>query len=160
MMEDTQPIKRTKELIPLSREHHDGLLFAWKLRQGVKLNVSVERLKRFSIWFWHQHIKPHFYQEEKIVSPYLPLDNELIARMKREHEYIRELILGLDKEAEPATFIQLADVLDTHIRFEERILFTFLEEQLSPGQLTTIHEQLVEHPVCDKNWDDEFWVKK
>ena len=34
-MEEIKPLKRSKELAPLSREHHDGLLFAWKIKQGL-----------------------------------------------------------------------------------------------------------------------------
>ncbi|HEX4876854.1 MAG TPA: hypothetical protein VFV31_09305, partial [Chitinophagaceae bacterium] len=75
MKDEIKPIKRSKQLAPLSREHHDGLLFAWKIKQGIANNATVEQMRKFALWYWRQHIKPHFFQEEKILLPYLPPDN-------------------------------------------------------------------------------------
>ena len=47
-----KPIKRNPNLMPVSREHHATLLFCWKLRQGVKKDVSAERMKNYIYWFW------------------------------------------------------------------------------------------------------------
>ena len=136
------------------------LLFVWKLKEGLNKNVSVEKLKKFTFWFWQQHIKPHFYQEEKILSPHLSPGDPLLKRMNREHEYIREFILSLDKDADVHVFKQLADLLYDHIRFEERELFDYLENNLPPAQLRTIFQELEQHPVCATGWEDEFWLKK
>lgn len=160
MSKEIKPIKRSKELAPLSREHHDGLLFVWKIREGLKMKVSPGKLKQYAIWFWQQHIKPHFFQEEKILLLYIPAEHELAIRLKKEHEHIRELILSLDQEADNITFTHLADLLDSHIRFEERQLFPFLEQSLSSEELNNIYQQLEQHPVCPGIWEDEFWVKK
>jgi hemerythrin-like domain-containing protein len=52
-------------------------------------------------------------------------------------------------------------LLNAHIRFEERELFTHLEKILTPEQLDTVFTQLEKHPVhCEQEWKDEFWVKK
>lgn len=158
MTEQTLPLKRSKELAPLSREHHDGLLFAFKIRQGLKNGASVSKLKQYTIWFWQQHIKPHFYQEEKILLPHFPANHELAIRLSKEHEYIREFILSLDRDADQATFGQLCDLLDDHIRFEEREVFAYLEKTLSETERQEIYQQLEAHPVCAGIWPDEFWV--
>jgi hemerythrin-like domain-containing protein len=160
-MEKAKPIKRSEQLAPLSREHHDGLLFAWKIRQGISNHTPLDQMRNYSMWFWRNHIKPHFFQEEKILLPYLPKDNALGQRLIDEHEHIRELILGLDEEADKRTLTILCDLLDKHIRFEERELFVFLEEHLGKEKLDDIHALLEKHPVkCDTEWSDEFWVKK
>ena len=41
-MEEIKPLKRSKELAPLSREHHDGLLFAWKIKQGLANGTPIK----------------------------------------------------------------------------------------------------------------------
>jgi hemerythrin-like domain-containing protein len=157
-MEEVKPIKRSNELAPLSREHHEGLLFVWKLRQGLGKNVSAERLKKYIFWQWQNHIKPHFYQEEKILLAFISPQQQLAGRMLKEHENIRELILSLDKEADRNTIAMLADQVNDHIRFEERRLFNYLEESLSSDQLKLVLEQIEEHPVtCDIEWGDKFW---
>lgn len=160
-MDTAKPIKRSEQLAPLSREHHDGLLFAWKIRQGIANHAALEQMRNYAMWFWRNHIKPHFYQEEKILLSYIPEDNPLRNRLVDEHEHIRELILGLDDEADKRTLTILCDLLDKHIRFEERELFVYLESHLGPDKLNEIHTLLEKHPVkCDTEWKDEFWVKK
>ena len=156
-----KPIKRSKQLAPLSREHHDGLLFAWKIRQGIANHTPLEDLRGYTMWFWRHHVKPHFFQEEKILLPHIPEDHPLRHRLIEEHEHIRELILGLDDEADKRTLHILCDLLDKHIRFEERELFVYLEKNLEPGKLNEIFELLEKHPVhCESEWKNEFWVKK
>lgn len=165
MANEIKPIKRSKQLAPLSREHHDGLLFAWKIKQGIDNKTPLDILRSYSLWYWRHHIKPHFFQEEKILLPYMPAGHPMAIRLKEEHDHIRELILGLDDEADKRTLMILCDLVTQHIRFEERELFTYLEELLSPSKLDEIFEQLEKHPVtCDDEmpdaWKDEFWIKK
>jgi hemerythrin-like domain-containing protein len=159
-MEVNQPIKRSKELSPLSREHHDGLQFVWKLREGLKNNIAPARLKDFTIFYWQQHIKPHFYQEEKVLSKFIPTGNLLVKQMQEEHALIRELILSLGDDASIETFTSLADVIYKHIRFEERQLFEWVEANLKKEQLLEIYNELEEHPLCGSGWSDEFWLRK
>lgn len=160
MTNETKPIKRSEQLAPLSREHHDGLLFAWKIKQGLENRTPLDTLRKYSLWYWQHHIKPHFFQEEKILSPYIAPDHPMIIRMKEEHDHIRELILGLDAEADKRTMIILADLINQHIRFEERELFVYLEKTLPPEKLNTILEELEKHPLQKEEWKEEFWVKK
>ncbi|HEX4876659.1 MAG TPA: hemerythrin domain-containing protein [Chitinophagaceae bacterium] len=162
MKDEINPIKRSKQLAPLSREHHDGLLFAWKIKQGIALNATVEQMRNFALWYWRHHIKPHFFQEEKILLPYLPPDNPMKHRLKEEHDHIRELIIGLDEgtDADKRHLIILSDLINQHIRFEERELFPFMEQLLTPEQLDSVFSQLEAHPLTCEEWTDEFWIKK
>ncbi len=161
MAEEIKPIKRSPQLAQLSREHHDGLLFAWKIKQGIENKTPLELMRQYTLWFWRHHIKPHFYQEEKILLPYMPAGHPMAAKLLEDHDHIRELILGLDDEADKRTLVILADLLNAHIRFEERELFAHLEKILTPEQLDKIFEQLEKHPVhFDQEWKEEFWVKK
>ena len=43
-MNQPKPIKRSKELVPLSKEHHEGLLFAWKIKQGLQNGIGIEAM--------------------------------------------------------------------------------------------------------------------
>jgi hemerythrin-like domain-containing protein len=161
MSNPVTPIKRSPQLAPLSREHHDGLLFAWKIKQGLELNASMETMGHYAMWYWRQHIRPHFYQEEKILMPLLPAGHPMAKRLKEEHDHIRELIISLDEEADKRHLTLLCELVTQHIRFEERELFGYMEELLTPAQLDEVFAQLEEHPlVCEEDWKDEFWVKK
>ena len=159
-MEEIKPLKRSKELAPLSREHHDGLLFAWKTKQGLANGTSIETLCNYTRWFWSNHIKPHFKEEEKVLVKFLPEDNALVKQMFREHAQIRDLIISLDKEPNPGSLQLLAEFINNHIRFEERQLFPYAEQTLTPEQLNEIYKELPNELQCDTAWKDEFWVRK
>ena len=164
-MEETKPIKRSKELAPLSREHHDGLLFVWKIRQGLANNTPIETLVNYTRWFWSNHIKPHFKDEEKVLVKFLPPDNPLVQQMIKEHAQIRDLVISLDKEPDTNSLQLLAEFLNNHIRFEERQLFVYAEQVLTPEQLNEIFNQLPDELHCDTDpidigWKDDFWIKK
>ena len=159
-MEEIKPIKRSKELAPLSREHHDGLLFVWKIKQGLTNNTPVETLCNYTRWFWTNHIKPHFKDEEKVFAKFLPPDNPLVHQMFKEHTQIRDMIVLLDKEPDRSSLELLAEFVNNHIRFEERQLFAYAEEVLTACQLNEIYNELSHESHCDTEWKDEFWVKK
>jgi hemerythrin-like domain-containing protein len=70
--------------------------------------------------------------------------------------------LGSIKEEEDkvqAAF-QIADMVDKHVRFEERELFPHLEVAIEESELAKIGEKLLEmqsEPLQD-TYEDEFWV--
>ncbi|MCY7311459.1 MAG: hemerythrin domain-containing protein [Chitinophagaceae bacterium] len=160
-MNEIKPIKRSVQLQPLSREHHDGLLFVWKIRQGINNHTSIEKLSDYTGWFWKNHIRPHFFQEEKVLLLFMEAAHPMAVQLRNEHNYIRELIIAIDKDADSHDFTSLANLLEKHIRFEERELFQFLEEHLSEKELAEIYEKLEKYAVaCEEEWKDEFWLKK
>jgi hemerythrin-like domain-containing protein len=159
-MNEIKPIKRSKELAPLSREHHDGLLFSWKIKQGLANETSLETVCNYTRWFWTNHIKPHFEEEEKVLVKFLPEDNPLVQQMLQEHARIRDLIISLDKEPNSNSLHVLANFINKHIRFEERKLFAYAEEVLTPEQLYEISKDLPDALQCNTEWKDEFWIRK
>jgi hemerythrin-like domain-containing protein len=160
MENNVRPIKRSQQLAPLSREHHDGLLFAWKLQQGLNNATSVEVLKDYCLWYYKEHLRQHFHEEEEILLKYISADDKLAIQLKAEHDNIRELILSIGHKPDTITIGMLADFINRHIRFEERVLFGYVEKTLSPAQLDEIFKQLENDPACSSEWKDEFWVKK
>jgi len=164
-MDDNKPIKRSKELAPLSREHHDGLQFVWKIKQGLANDTPLELIRDYVRWFWLNHIKQHFRDEEKVLVQFLPAHSPLVKQMIKDHAQIRDMILSLDHEPERDTLKMLADFVNNHIRFEERELFAYAEKTLTPEQLSSIYLQLENEPHCDTDpmaigWKEEFWMKK
>jgi hemerythrin-like domain-containing protein len=156
-MKETKPVKRSKQLAPLSREHHDALLFTWKIKQGLKNGTPPAEISDYIKWYWDNNLKEHFAQEEKILLPYVPGDGEMAKQLKNEHKTIRSLML---KEMNKASLVLLADILNAHIRFEERIFFPYIEQTVSAAELNNIFQELNLHPGCQSKWHNEFWVVK
>ncbi len=153
-MEKKKPIKRHIALQPLSRQHHFGLLFSWKIRKGFLKNIEIERLQEYANWFFINEIKPHFNDEEKYLFPILDAENELIKRALKEHRRLNQLFQ--DTTGPEKSLLQLEKELVAHIRFEERILFNEIQKVATASQLQKIeeiHRQLPKTP----DYHDPFW---
>ena len=153
-MEKKKPIKRHKALQPLSRQHHFGLLFSWKLRKGFSKNIAPERLQKYATWFFEEEIKPHFEAEEKYVFTVLEENNELIQRALKEHRRLERLFKENDNPKKSLS--QLEEELDAHIRFEERILFNEIQKVATASQLEKISEIHAEKEL-QLEYHDPFW---
>lgn len=154
-MKASKPIKRHQALQPLSRQHHFGLLFSWKIRKGLNEQISLERLKAYRDWFFEKEILAHFETEEKHIFPILGNENALVKRALNEHIRIKELFKAeIDLENSLKT---LEKELQAHIRFEERILFNKIEEVANPEDLETI-KKIHFHDNLQEDYHDPFWL--
>jgi hemerythrin-like domain-containing protein len=148
-----KPLKRHKALQPLSREHHHGLLLSWKIRAGFSKNVAPERIKKYADWFYKTHLLPHFETEELHVFSILEPNNELVKKALAEHRLLKRLF---EDDDTIHALSKIEEVLDAHIRFEERILFPEIQQVATEMQLLDIEKNHQETDFLD-NLDDEFW---
>lgn len=154
MILETKPLKRVKELQPLSREHHHGLLLCWKIRTGFSRNIAPERIKRYTDWFYTTYLLPHFELEEEYVFSILKEDNELVKKALSEHRRLRRLFnQGISIEKNLGL---IEEELEAHIRFEERVLFPEVQKAASREQLAKIDEIHKEAEFVE-NEKDVFW---
>ena len=154
-----EPLKRNENLVKLSRDHHAGLLFCWKIRQGVKYHIETSRMIKYVKYFWDHHFASHFKEEEEFL--FAPFRDEEVQKALDDHQKIKTFVekVGVSgMESEDDILLELADTIDDHIRYEERVLFPHLQERLSEQQLELIGEQIVDEPLTD-NFEDEFWKK-
>jgi hypothetical protein len=149
-----KPIKRIKELQALSRDHHHGLLLCWKIRQGVKKNIALDRVKKYIDWFWDKHLQNHFEIEEKYIFPILGNENHLITRAKEEHLLLKKLF---EDESDLSNSLeQIEQVLQNHIRFEERVVFNEIQKVVTKKELAIIGT--LHNDDFKDNYEDEFWL--
>ena len=149
-------MKSDKNIVPLSQDHHFGLLSGWKIKQGIKKNISYERIKNYINYHWDNSQSFHFDEEEKILFPYS--DDELTQRALDEHKEIRELLKTLNEVEDFELLTLYADKVTEHIRFEERVLFPHLENILTEEQLAEVGKKLNEiHHHAEDEYHDEFW---
>ncbi|WP_276498990.1 hemerythrin domain-containing protein [Pontibacter litorisediminis] len=163
MKKTIAPQKRDKSLVPLSREHHFGLLFAWKLRQGLKNGTDLEVLRAYVRYFWNNILKEHCQEEEWLLERLLPHDDTQQARLQEEHKLIEALIELIEQGSRmnKDLFKVLEQDLVDHIRWEERELFPYLQAMAHSDDLE-LAGQLLEHrhdPRVD-TFTPEFWTNK
>jgi iron-sulfur cluster repair protein YtfE (RIC family) len=154
MSTKNKPLKRDPALIPFSREHHQGLLLGWKIRKGLNNGTSVERIKKYTDWFFEKYLVPHFEDEEKYIFPILGEEHELIKKALSEHRRLTRLF-GDETDIEKALH-HIEEELERHIRFEERELFMLIQEKATPNELKKIDE-LHEELNFVENTEDIFW---
>lgn len=142
---------------PLSCEHREGMLFAERISK-IPRQVSLDRVRDYTCWYWMKHIRPHFFHEERILLSYLPCEHPLAKRLLDEHAEIRDLILSLDYEPERHTFTVLSRLLKSHILFEEEKLFPWFDNNLGIDQRNSIETAISARPLEQCSWDDEWWM--
>ena len=151
-------MKRNENIVPLSRDHHTGLLCCWKIRQGLARTVDISRMKKYVQWFWQNHLEQHFLEEEGILFNAIP--HPLCDEAIEQHTEIKKLICDIcTNHPSGNSFSQFADMLDQHIRFEERTLFPLLEMEIPSELMENIGQKLdaLHSEQQQDDYPDEFW---
>lgn len=161
-MATRKPLKRHPALVELSRDHHGGLLVCWKIRTGFKNGVASARMKDYVLYFFKEHLRDHFKWEEEIVFCHLPEDDALRKKAESQHQQLRKRmdeLLDENPENIASTLGAIEEELEGHIRFEERELFTHMQQQLTEESLKNIQDALEEaHVSFEEQWGDPFWT--
>ena len=157
-----KPIKRNENILPLSRDHHSGLLFCWKIREGLNLDIPLQRIRPYVAYYWNEHLQEHFREEETLL--FSAVNDPLCDDAIQQHVVIRgqfQKILEND-EAKAIDYNLLQTLVNDHIRFEERELFPFLETAMTEAQLAEAGAELhSQHHIPFKDeYADEFWIRR
>ena len=161
-MEKREPIKRSKELVSLSRDHHDGLLLCWKINAGISKGISAGRIGSYVVNFFDDSLAIHFEDEEQYVFSLLEPGNSNRKEAELHHVRLREFVDSF-RNSNPITTLSLksfSDLLNEHIRFEERVLFNIIEQEADSTKLKSVEENLTNHSKCNTEWHDQFWLKE
>jgi quercetin dioxygenase-like cupin family protein len=120
-------VKRHLALVPLSHEHHHALAAARRLRLAGEDDLLAEAAA--FLRFFAAESVGHFREEEERLFPLVAGSEEarpLVVRALLEHQQLHALA-GRLASGERATTRDLAELLEAHVRFEERELFPLIE---------------------------------
>jgi len=152
------PLKRSRELKPLSSEHHQALLVAFQLKKGLAghgetagapkdLPGLVNLARRYEDALLHTHTRA----EEELLGQHLDADR--LHRLRFEHQELIRL-MELAKTGKPpdarAALSAFAELLERHVRWEEQELFPFLESQVEEAELVHVLAELEKRLVMNK----------
>ncbi len=144
---------RHPSLIPLSHDHHHGLALALRCRKqalgqikpmGV---IGLQQRAEEVLNFYERNLLGHFRAEETVLFPNLrsiaPRCEALIGDLSAEHDAIHRLVDELKKGTGLAKLMfELGDLLERHIRKEERELFAIYEEEVDSAQAEVIGAEM------------------
>ena len=147
--------KRHPSLVPLSREHHHGLLLAFRIKQGLpktrKPNDSPQEQAADAVRFFKESLAPHFAAEADILFPVIrsmqPDAWLLLDTLLQEHADMQDLVeridqLESDSSELPKLLLSFGDILERHIRCEERELFPLYEARVSEAEGTRLEKAI------------------
>jgi hemerythrin-like domain-containing protein len=145
-------MKRHPHLREFSDDHHQGLVMARRLKKAGSGEEKPEQAARSFLEFWKEETEPHFVKEEDALLPVLArygvrLDSEPLVRMFVQHHYIRTLVARLEldlarQDVKSETLTEVGELLDEHIRLEEREVFPMVEESLNEDALEEVADRL------------------
>jgi hemerythrin-like domain-containing protein len=143
-------MRRSRQLKPLSSDHHHALLVAFQLKQALAghaesagaprdLQGLVALVRRFDEQVLHTHVRT----EEDVLGAYLAPDD--IRRLRTEHAELVRLVGGTKgpgQAEQRAALSAFAELLDRHVRWEERELFPYAEGHVDDATLAVIGGEL------------------
>lgn len=144
---------RHPSLTPLSHDHHHGLALALRCRkqslgqlkpmgaEGLRLRAAELRE------FFDKQLISHFRAEEEILFPLMraaaPESAALLDDLLREHETFRQGVEALAAGTGVSKLIfDLGDLLERHIRREERELFPLFEQYVESSQAEAAGQEI------------------
>ena len=146
-------MKRHPALVPLSRQHHDGLALGVFIQRALRPPADPaagERLRTQALDLWELELSGHFEVEESTLFP-AARDAigtaEVVDQLLREHDELRSDFAAL-KRAGPEQLTErllaLRQRLVRHIRQEERVLFEAVQSSMDEDELDDLGRQILE----------------
>jgi len=141
-------MKRHPSLQPLSREHHRALLYWRELDQqlGSPRSAGLRTAASSLQQYWNPRFASHMADEEHVLLGALP--GAMRSRLLDEHGLLRLLLCSLNDRLDPGGPLALDDLaslaatLRAHIRWEERVLFPYLQCHVPADELRSWGDRL------------------
>ena len=139
-------MKRSAALASLSRDHHQALVLAQKLRRAT--DATAAEARDAFLAYWTDHGRLHFRLEEEFLFPayagHADPHHPLVLRALGEHATIRHRAdtLMASPSATPDALQRLGTELAAHVRLEEREVFPLIERVVPERELTVLAEAL------------------
>jgi iron-sulfur cluster repair protein YtfE (RIC family) len=147
-------MKRTPELRTLSEDHHHGLVHARRLQKAGEGDSAyrTEKVARDFLDFWQKDTAIHFRKEEEVLLPVVAryggdVTQSPVVEMLEGHARIRGVVMRLSDEVvsrrvRPETMRSIGELLEEHIRLEERVVFPMAEDWMPEAALTELAARL------------------
>jgi hemerythrin-like domain-containing protein len=152
-------MKRSRALKPLSSEHHQALLVAFQLKKGVAGHAEaagapkdLPGLLALARRYEEQVLRTHMRAEEDLLARFISADD--MARLRAEHAELSRLLEGARTARQAELRAKLggfADLIERHVRWEERELFPYAEGHADEATLAAVGGELEKRLVMGRS---------
>jgi iron-sulfur cluster repair protein YtfE (RIC family) len=137
-------VQRHPAFQDLSRDHFTGLLACLHVTRAVEGHETAPPLDAATaglLDLWHKELRFHFDEEDEDLQPSLEgAGADLLARLRDDHARLRAAFADLEGQ-HAATFAAVAKDLRDHIRWEEDVLFEWLQTHLDEPALQALWQR-------------------
>lgn len=146
--------RRHESLIPLSREHQYALLLCLRVHRGLAAHQDDPAWLRNQaakvVCFFASDLTPHFQAEEEVLFPAMQHCAEATALLRdllTEHREMERQVATL-RQYETGRLAErlkaFADLLEAHVRREERELFPLFEQHVTPNAAQQVGAEITQ----------------
>jgi len=136
-------MKRDANLVPLSRQHFRALVLCMRIHRK---RAARSVLQREMLELYSEDVRFHFQAEEKFLFPAarrLPEAAPLVRELLAEHKKLRRAFGSARRRPlKSQELARFADLLEGHIRKEERRLFEECQWRMSAKELARIGNRM------------------
>ncbi len=139
-------MKREKFLWLLTQSHHRALVTAKRIRERLSTPGGEGELADEARRLYDEELRLHFWDEEKILALYeerMGQEEPEPQRIRRDHRRLESLLTQSDRRS----LLEFAELLTSHVRFEEDVLFGRIEEVLGAKDKLTVDAFLKAIPL-------------
>lgn len=131
-------MKRATALVPLSREHHDALVFARRAMAAASDATMAKACRDSVLTMWDETIESHLCTEEATLLPALANvgATDAAATAQSHHDELRRLTRCL-RDGDLTAIGAWGEAMRDHVHFEERELFPLAQRLLDLSALTS-----------------------
>jgi len=152
-------LKRARELRPLSSEHHQALLVAFQLKKAIAGHAEsagaprdLDGLLALARRYEDSVFRAHTAAEEELLGRYLSPED--LRRLEGEHAQMRRFLADARIAPPPErrqALLGFADLLERHVRWEERELFPRFEREAGEEALASLGQELEKRLVLARS---------
>ena len=136
-------MKRDANLVPLSRQHFRALVLCMRIHRK---RTARSVLQREMVALYSDDVRFHFQAEEKFLFPAarrIAAVAPLVRELRAEHTRLRRAFTAARRRTlKSGELLRFADLLESHIRKEERRLFEQCQKQMSSEEMGNVGRRM------------------
>lgn len=143
----------------LYRNHHFEVIFCWKIREGLKRNVNLSRIRDYINFFWKAHLEDLFLTEEALLFNRVNDNLSMLGNIEHMHIIEKVNLINNRESLVRQDYVIFEELLSSNIYFEEHVLFPYLESSLSRNTVCSIADFIDQRHLSGftDDYPDEFW---
>lgn len=137
-----------------------ALQFCWHIRVGLFRKIEPVKIRQYAGFFYRTYLDEHLCAQEQLMMGCTGISETVVKKALTYHRRLRRLF---ESNSDPCqTLSKIEDVLEQHVRFEQKVLFTAIYvEYVQTGRDTSKLVRQFYAPSLQKKlntWADRYWT--